>query len=109
MHKWLPFPPIRITKDRKTLFAPGILIGTIEDSSGNLLSRPAASHLQSGLPHDIYQFYCSVVKPRGMDVHYFVQAITASFAKLAGYDDVVKIAQALFDPNTTMMNTSTRA
>jgi hypothetical protein len=107
MHAWLPFPPIIITKDRKTLFAPGILIGTIEETSGSLLSRPAASHLQSGLPHDIYHFYCSVVKPRGVNVYNFVQAITATFAKIAGYD--VKIAQALFDPYTTMMNTSTRA
>jgi hypothetical protein len=109
MHAWLPFPPIIITKDRKTLFAPGILIGTIEETSGSLLSRPAASHLQSGLPHDIYQFYCSVVKPRGVNVYNFVQAITAPFATIAGYDDVVKIAQALFDPYTTMTTTSTRA
>jgi hypothetical protein len=64
----LPFVPASFSFDLRKLYAPGILIGTIVETSGELLSHLGDVNSTSDQAQIIRHVYTSVVEPHGIAI-----------------------------------------
>ena len=108
MCQQLPSPLARVSTDFSTLYAPGVLIGTIAETSRGLLDDLKQQSPHSDLPQNIIRFYHSVAKPRGVKPGRFVRALLNRPASRSTPDfHEQDVAFALLNPNMCGASVST--
>jgi hypothetical protein len=76
MCSMLPFPPATFSPNLRMLYAPGILIGTIVETSCEPSNHLDETIRKSELPENIQQFYHSILGPRGIAMGSMIRLFT---------------------------------
>jgi hypothetical protein len=111
MCQQLPFPPARVSTDLARLFAPGVLIGTIIETSGNLLDQLELGEVNSdsGLPQNLHSIHDSFCKRLGSDLDAlkFVGRLLAPWKYVFLEEkNICRAATELFNPKLNQTNVS---
>jgi hypothetical protein len=72
----LPFVPATISPDLRRLHAPGVFIGTLIETSGDLLDHLDLSNSKSELPVSIQRVYNSILMPHGLTIQSMIALLT---------------------------------
>jgi hypothetical protein len=100
----LLFPPATFSPDLRMLHAPGILIGTIVETSGEPLNHLDGAMRNLELPENIQRLYDSVLGPRGIALGSMLQLFTRVRDR-SGETPVYQAVIDSFDPDVRRADT----
>jgi hypothetical protein len=102
------FPLARFSFNFGTLFAPGVFIAKVTETSSNLMNYAAESTAHAYMPREVCDFYQLVVKPRGIAPDKFIKALLKAESLFSNSEFMEIMCTTLNYTSWSTASTSTR-